>query len=326
MKQAYQLSIIISTLNRAFVLRNLLEIFFKQEQAEDISFEIIVVDNGSTDDTASIVELFQGKSPNIKYLYEPRKGLSIARNTGARNAKGEILTFLDDDVVPRNDFVRQVVGSFESFPVDCAGGKITAFWPENKIPDWFNSQFCHVVGQTSFGEDSRCFKKDEFPFGGNISFRKLIFERLGGFSEHLGRVGDNFSVGEEYDLCYRMQKEGGRFYYNAKLEVFHIVGERRASKNYFLKSLLGKGINEGFQKRAHKGFVHYGICFIRELFFSPVWFFVSFVPIFSSNFRFQSRCSLNWSLGYIYFVFHSVIKNSLNCTESDKIPSLRKIT
>lgn len=308
MKQAYKLSIIISTLNRSLVLRNLLEILFKQEEGEGIFFEIIIVDNGSTDDTASVVEFFQRKSPNIKYLYEPRKGLSIARNTGARNARGEILTFLDDDVVPRNDFVRHIVSSFDSFPADCVGGKITVSWPENKIPDWFNSQFCHVVGQTSFGEDSRYLKKDEFPFGGNISFRKLVFERLGGFSEHLGRVGDNFSVGEEYDLCYRMQKEEGRFYYNAKLEVFHIVGERRANKNYFLKSLLGKGANEGFQKRTHKGFVHYWIYFIRELFYLPVWLFVSFVPIFDSNFRFQGRCSLNWSLGYVYSAINRVIR------------------
>ena len=159
MKQDYRLSIIISTINRASILKNLLEILFKQERVEDISFEIIVVDNGSTDNTASTVELFQKKSPNIKYLYEQRKSLSIARNIGASNASGAILIFLDDDVEPRNDFVRQVASSFESFSVDCVGGKITASWPKNEIPDWFSSKLCHVVGQTSFGENSRYFKK-----------------------------------------------------------------------------------------------------------------------------------------------------------------------
>ena len=218
---------IISTRNRAELLSQCLKAMVRQEGVAPEAYEIIVVDNGSTDDTRQVVETIQQQFPRTRYLYEPRLGLSIARNAGVRHAAGQIVCFTDDDAIPSSNYVSEILASFKDPRVACVGGKVVASWPDGAPPAWFSPKYANVVAQTTFGETPRLMRKGEFPFGCNISFRKDAFQGLGGFDESLGKRGKNNIWGEEIDLCHRLQAEGSHFFYNPAAAILHVVGRSR---------------------------------------------------------------------------------------------------
>ncbi|OHB63554.1 MAG: hypothetical protein A2Y77_03435, partial [Planctomycetes bacterium RBG_13_62_9] len=247
------ISVIVSTRNRAELLRSCLEALGRQNGIAPDAYEIIVVDNGSSDNTEQVVETIRQRRPQIEYLYEEKLGLSIARNTGARQAKGGIICFTDDDAIASFDYVVAILSAFDDPSVACVGGKVVALWPGGGPPDWFSPAYANVVAQTSFGGTARRMNKGEFPYGCNIALRKDVFEALGGFDENLGKKGANNIWGEEIDLCHKLQSRGFRFFYNPRALVSHVVGRNRATQHYFVESIFGKGVTEGYQKLAHKG-------------------------------------------------------------------------
>jgi glycosyltransferase involved in cell wall biosynthesis len=299
-----RMSIVISTRNRAEQLRSCLEALIHQEGVVPNTYEIIVIDNGSTDDTEQVVASIRQQSSQVRYHYEGRLGLSVARNAGVSLAQGEIINFGDDDAISSPRYVTEVLASFEDPEVTCVGGKIVASWPDGDAPRWFAPKYGNVVGQTSFGETARWMKKDEFPFGGNISIRREVFQALGGFNEDLGKRGQNNIWGEEMDLCHRMQKHGYRFFYNPEALVWHVVGRHRATEGYFVESVFGKGVTEGYQKLAHKGKVVFTIYLLLKaarLALTSIRYLSTGAALSEAG-RFQLRCTIAWYTGYLHFL------------------------
>lgn len=299
-----RMSVIVCTRNRAPVLRLCLEALVHQQDVAADAYEILVVDNGSTDDTKQVVETVQQQSGRVRYVYEPKLGLSVARNTGARHARGEIVCFGDDDALPAPDFVKEILSSFQDPQVMCVGGKIVASWPDETPPKWFSPRYGNVVGQTSFGETDRWLTGNEFPFGGNLSIRKEVLERLGGFNEHLGKKGQNNLWGEEMDLCHRMQEGGLRFLYNPRALVCHLVGRHRATQPYFIESIFGKGVTEGYQKLAHRGRAVFAMYLLLKAGRLAVisTYYLSAGALLSEAARFRLRCTIAWCAGYLHFL------------------------
>lgn len=299
----YNISFIISTRNRADLLRNCLDALINQDNVEKDSYEIVVVDNGSdTNDTKHVVDSLQGRFKHMKYVYQEKLGLSIARNTGVEYADGDLICFLDDDTIPDKNYIREIIYSFKNHDIACLGGKIVAAWPQGIPPVWFDEKFGDIVGETSFGIESGFMKKDEFPFGGNIAFRKEIFQIFNGFNENLGRKGNNYITGEEMDLCYRLQENGYKFFYNHKAVVFHVVGENRASKKYFLDSTFGKGITLAYLKRNNKSFLIFVSSFFVKLFFVLFSYITLSLRNLSEKEKFKLKCIISSNLGYFYAV------------------------
>jgi glucosyl-dolichyl phosphate glucuronosyltransferase len=299
-----QISVIISTRNRADQLRSCLEALAGQEGVTPEACEIIVVNNGSTDHTEQTVRTAQQRFPRIEYLYEEKLGLSIARNAGACRAKGTILCFTDDDAIASPHYVVEILSSFDDPLVACVGGRVLASWPDGVPPDWFPSTYAHVVAQTCFGDTARRMRKGEFPFGCNIAFRKEIFETFGGFDESLGKKGGNNIWGEEIDLCHKLQRHGYRFFYNPRAVVSHVVGRHRATQNYFVESLFGKGITEGYQKLANRGaavFTAYLLLKACRLAMTSLYYLCA-GALLSDAGRFRVRCAISWYVGYLYFL------------------------
>jgi glycosyltransferase involved in cell wall biosynthesis len=299
-----QISVVISTRNRAGQLRLCLEALTSQRNVAPEAYEIIVVDNGSTDLTEQTVKTIQRGFAQITYLYEEKLGLSIARNAGARHAQGAILCFTDDDAVTCPNYVGEVLSSFVDPATACVGGKVIASWPDGSPPDWFSPKYAHVVAQTSFGETPRRMRNGEFPYGCNISFRKETFEAFGGFDENLGKRGGNNIWGEEIDLCHRIQRQGLQFFYNPRAVVTHTVGRGRATQHYFIESIFGKGVTEGYQKRAHKGpavFTAYLLLKVARLAMTSVSYLLA-ASWLSEPSRFRLRCAISWYAGYLYFL------------------------
>src|SRR5688500_10433784 len=123
-------SVILSTYNRADLLPRALEALLAQ-LPDSPTYEILVVDNNSTDETAEIIESFCERSPVVQHLFEARQGVSYAHNTGVRHAQSDILAFTDDDLIPANDWVRSVKRAFDLNPdIDFLGGRVLALWNE----------------------------------------------------------------------------------------------------------------------------------------------------------------------------------------------------
>jgi GT2 family glycosyltransferase len=301
---AVRISVVISTRNRAEQLPLCLDALIRQRDVMPEAYEVIVVDNASRDHTRRIVETAQRQSDRVRYLYEEKLGLSAARNAGAAQARGEILCFVDDDAIPSPGFLAEVLSSFEDRQATCVGGKIVAEWPDGAAPAWFTPRYAHVVAQTSFGETARRLTRNEFPFGANIAFRKEVFQSLGGFDENLGKRAGNNIWGEEVDLCHRLQEKGFAFFYNPRALVWHVVGRGRATEHYFVESIFGKGITEGYQKLTHRGpavFTFYLLLKTARLAGTSLGYLVA-GPFLSETRRFRLRCMISWCTGYLYFL------------------------
>lgn len=131
----YDVTVIVPTYNRAASLPRVLESLCCQ-QACDTRYEVIVVDNGSTDDTPFVVARYARRYPFIRYVHEPRRGAAAARNAGIRSAAGPIVAFIDDDVRAAPDWIAAIVSAFARHPeIDCLGGRVEPCWPSTP-PTW----------------------------------------------------------------------------------------------------------------------------------------------------------------------------------------------
>src|SRR4029453_3388474 len=124
--QAPDLSIVIPTHNRPADLELVIDALMRQETGS-VTYEVIVADNNSREDTRAVVDraLVRGTPVPLRYVREPRQGVSYARNTGVRIARSSLIAFLDDDGVPETTWVREIKRAFDEHPdVDCIGGRL----------------------------------------------------------------------------------------------------------------------------------------------------------------------------------------------------------
>src|SRR5438309_11579812 len=133
-------SIVVSTYNRCRLLEGALRALLSQTSA-DVAYEILVVDNNSTDQTRPLVqELATQNQEKLKYLFEPKQGLSYGRNTGIASAKASIIALPDDDVRVAADWVSRIKAGFEANPdIDFLGGKVVPRWPAEP-PTWLTKE------------------------------------------------------------------------------------------------------------------------------------------------------------------------------------------
>jgi len=238
-------SVIISTYNRASLLRSAVSSVLNQDFDRQ-RYEIIVVDNNSTDATRSVVEELINANPQarITYLFEKEQGLSAARNAGARAAEGEILAFIDDDSEAEPGWLAALQ---EAYLTDesaaSVGGKILPEWIGGK-PEWF-PQIAETINSLDMGEEPTEFVFPMHPFGGNLSVRKTVMERLGGFSTALGRKKRGYLSNEEKDFYSRLERLGpGKVLYAPEAVVMHKAFRLRLTRRYLLGRFYWQGISE----------------------------------------------------------------------------------
>src|SRR3712207_267108 len=146
------LSVVISTYNRADLLPGAIGGGLSQVDGTP-PFELIVVDNRSTDGTKSVVEGFTASDPRVRYVYEPQQGLSPARNAAVRAWRAAILAFTDDDVRVPGDWVRGIVRAFEEWPgADVVGGKVLPDWP-SAPPAWLTPEHWAPLALVDYGDE-----------------------------------------------------------------------------------------------------------------------------------------------------------------------------
>lgn len=233
------ISVVVATYNRSTILKDMIRSFYAQTGLEVVSFELLVVDNNSSDATAEAVREFAG-APGFRYIFEARQGLSCARNRGVAEARGDIVSFLDDDVIVGEHLLTALQRSFEETGADAIGGRSYLVF-DSPPPDWFGADFRRYLSEVDLG-NVRCDAGSGVRlFGLNLSIKRAQILRHGGFDENLGRTGTLLLCGEERALLQKIYAGGGRNFYEPEAVVGHRVDAHRLNWDYFVRLSAGAG-------------------------------------------------------------------------------------
>ena len=236
-------SIVVCTYNRAESLRETLETLVSQNRS-GMNYEIIVVDNNSKDHTKKIAQSFNGQ---LKYVFEPKQGLSYARNTGIKQATGQIIAFTDDDVIVDQNWVSNVFRCFQETQALMVAGKIERLWTCQR-PAWLTEEISGPLIVQDLGPlRKRWDSGTRHTVGANMAFRRIVFEKFGFFQEELGRRGNQLIGGEDREIFRRIFESGGRIFYEPKAVVHHKVEKERLSKSFMQRWFRDVGATLGHQ-------------------------------------------------------------------------------
>lgn len=237
------ITVILCTYNRCASLTRSLESVAASELPRSVEWEVLVVDNNSTDKTRAVVEEYCRVYPNrFRYLFEARQGKSHALNSGIREAKGGILAFVDDDVTVEPTWLQNLTSSLQGNEWAGAGGKIllertspTPRWLALDGPYSLSGVLVHFDRGDNPGE------LDWAPYGTNMAFRKTMFGKYGGFRADLSPSPLDDIRGEDVEFGRRLMSAGERLRYEPSAVVYHPVPEHRLRKEYFLAWYFGLG-------------------------------------------------------------------------------------
>ena len=237
-------SIIVCTYNREKFIGHCLRSIAAQT-AHSNEFELVFVDNNSTDQTAAIFSEFKRTNPRIhcRYVLEESQGLSYARNRGIKESKGEVIAFLDDDAIAGKDYVRYLIDDVLNSPCLAGGGKIIPYW-EDERPAWMGRFLLPLVSVIDLGDQQRIFRGAKYPIGANMFFKRIVFDRFGEFNTELGRMGRNLMGGEEKELFNRIRKAGEEICYFPSISVHHIIPAERTTTEFIKAQAIGIGVSE----------------------------------------------------------------------------------
>ncbi|PZO59298.1 MAG: glycosyltransferase [Phormidesmis priestleyi] len=214
-------------------------------------YEIIVVDNASTDSTAAIVKA-RAHHPKLRYLYEPTLGLSVARNCGANAAQGQIIAYLDDDAEASAGWLAALLAVFDRHEqVAIAGGKVTLIWPPHtEPPNWLSQDLSSGLGAYDLGDELLYIQQPALtPRGLNYAIRKQFLESVGGFDPHLGRVGTNLLSNEEQQMTRLALDQGWQVVYVPQALAAHNVAPARLKPGWFMSRSWWQGISESYREQ-----------------------------------------------------------------------------
>lgn len=233
------ISIIICTRNRADSLRQTLESIRGVEIPQGMQVEFLLVDNGSTDHTRQVVEGFQFPGVEVRYIHEPEKGLSRARNRALQESKGDILLWTDDDVRVPVDWVVHHYGPYSLEEVAAVQGAVTLRF-EGSAPDWLDKVQRGFLAETFWGDES-IYPLEADLVGANMSFRKNITSAIGVFDEILGAGRAGFW--DDTQFSRRLRAKSYKQFYQPKARVEHVISAQRLNHAYFRDVAFRNGIS-----------------------------------------------------------------------------------
>jgi glycosyltransferase involved in cell wall biosynthesis len=236
-------SVVLPTYNRKASLRRALDSVLAQKTHS--RYDVIVVDNNSTDGTREEVEAVAAAAPvRVRYLLQERQGVSHARNAGIdAAADAAIVAFVDDDVRVQPDWLEAIVRAFEAHPeVDCIGGKVLPDWEESP-PAWLTRDHWAPVALLDMGAAIRAIDADHryCLLTANMACRRETFERIGGFRPDLQRVKGSIGSLEDHEWMVRFWTAGGRGLYIPELSAVTEVPRARLTKGYHRRWHTGHG-------------------------------------------------------------------------------------
>lgn len=254
------LSVIIPTRNRANLLELALHSLICQTHPIE-EYEIIIIDNGSTDHTRSVVQLYQKNLPNLIYAYEESPGLHVGRHAGLKISRGDILVYADDDIEALPTWLEGIAESFQDPDVALVGGNNLPKYEEAPPPWieelWADTPYGKANGMYSILDFGDVMKEISpyYVWGCNFSIRKEILLQIGGFhpdgmpKQLLRYRGDG-----ETAVSKEISKRGYKTIFNPKASVYHFVPKTRMTLDYIHWRGYIQGISDSYALiRKHRG-------------------------------------------------------------------------
>jgi len=233
------ISVVVCTYNRSDVLSGALDSLMNQTLNQP-DYEVIVVDNNSTDDTCHVAGGFSANHRNLFYHLETKQGLSHARNLGWKVARGDYVGYVDDDCKMPDQFLTVAKDIVKRISPVAFGGPSYAFYNSSKPVLYKDSYASHEPYENPrYLDEQECVNI----FGMNMFFQRSVLATVGGFDPNYGMVGDTVYYGEETVLLKRISEiyANQSIYYDPRLYVYHLVMAHKMSINWILKSAFGRG-------------------------------------------------------------------------------------
>jgi glucosyl-dolichyl phosphate glucuronosyltransferase len=232
------ISVILCTYNRCDTLRNALESICSTTLPTPIAWEILVVDNNSSDETRAVTAEFCNRFPDlVRYIFEPKQGKSNALNTGVAQANGEVLVFVDDDVTVESTWLSNLTYPLFNGDWIGSGGRVVRSWTKSP-PSWLAAEGPYekvAWPLVAFDLGSEPCELRVPPCGTNMAFRAEVFEAYGLFRTDLGpQTHVGIHCCDDYEFASRLLRSGKPLRYEPSAVVYHPVSEERLSKDYFL--------------------------------------------------------------------------------------------
>ncbi|MDR2004467.1 MAG: glycosyltransferase family 2 protein [Prevotella sp.] len=239
-------SVIFCTYNREKYIYNAMKSIAEQDFPYT-DYEIVLINNNSTDSTENICNRFREDYPQVgfRYFIETNQGLSYARNRGVKESRGDILVFVDDDATVFESYLSSINIFFDAYPeVNACGGPIVPVYEVEK-PKWLSHYTEQLLGGALYeGDKVKPFRNGKYPGGGNSAFRKEVFEKYGLFNVELGRKGTGLIGAEEKDLYDRLIRGSEQFYYLPQMGIYHYIPEKKLTKAHFRELTYSIGKSE----------------------------------------------------------------------------------
>jgi glucosyl-dolichyl phosphate glucuronosyltransferase len=227
-----RITVAVITYNRSRYLRETLAGLARQDYPAD-QWELLVVDNNSTDATGDVVASFVGSSPTPRRLVEKAQGLDHGRNRAVAEALGEIVVLIDDDIILEPDWLTQIAAPFlseKARAIGVVGGEVVPVFPDG-IPAWLRGAHRPLA----FRADAGPLPPHQAPMGANFAFPKWVFTRFGGFKTELDRQGAALFGGGDSDMIRRVRAKGLEAWFVPGAKVLHQIPAGRLTLKYALR-------------------------------------------------------------------------------------------
>jgi glycosyltransferase involved in cell wall biosynthesis len=253
-QREHDATVLICTYNRAGYLGETLD-SLAGCAASGFSWDVLVVDNNSSDDTRAVVESRVARFPvRLRYLFEARQGKSNALNTGMAAASSTVIVFTDDDVKVAEGWLDAAVRPLlERSDLDYTGGPVRPIWTAPR-PQWLDERgnLGGPIAIKDHGPDPFFFEDQRHtPLGVNMAVRRRLIERVGGFRPDLGRNGKSLLGQEQAEFFYRTRAAGARGLYVPDMVLDHVVAASRLTRNYYRRWFYWKGVSHARVHQIH---------------------------------------------------------------------------
>jgi glycosyltransferase involved in cell wall biosynthesis len=224
-----RVTVALPTYNRAELLRQTLTGILSQDFPLD-DYEVLVIDNNSSDQTRAVVESFASHHPAPRYILETRQGLDYGRNRAITEARGNILVYGDDDILVQKDWLRQLLAPLladSARSIGAVGGEVIPHFPEG-LPPWVSDWHSPLA----FRPDAGPLNAKQSPMGANLAFPKWVFSKVGEFHTGLDRTGKSLFGGGDSEMIRRIRAAGFAVWFAPAASVLHVMPASRTTFSY----------------------------------------------------------------------------------------------
>jgi len=250
------ISVLICTYNRADLLAEMLDSLAVMHDRGVYRWEVVIVDNNSTDQTRQVVTDRRSRFPvPLRYIFEARQGKSIALNTGIDASSAEVILFTDDDERVADDWVDEACAPLlTDTGFSYTGGPVWPIW-DAPPPAWLDlgqPEMLGPIGMFDYGSEPFVFEdRQRAAGGGNMAVKRELIDRVGGFNAELGRKGNLLLGQEQAEFFSRTRRAGARGLYVPTMQAYHHVPVSRMTKTYFRRWWFWRGISRARLDEMH---------------------------------------------------------------------------